>query len=143
MPFIRILLLASLGLNLFLAGWWMGDVFEVRRPPRLSFSERLARALPAETMARIAPAAAEVDQLLRQGFSEREQTLEQLKALSRKEPLAREEFDKLIAALAAQRARAEQVLWRRVGEVFVSLTPAERAAVTDVIFPYPREPRRR
>lgn len=140
MPILRVALFVSLGLNLFIVGWWVGDAW--RRPMPMQPREFTLRPvvqsrLSAETFDQLRPSLDAMDDLLRQGFRARVELFGNLIAAVKAEPYDKAKVDDLLAQLVDARTSVEKAQWQLVGDTLAGLDAQQRAAFAEVIFVRP------
>ena len=133
---IRLLLIASLAVNLFLAGWWVGNA--LRQPPRMDMPipqmMRYAdRASPEEREA-IREIFEKVDVVIKAGFERRVETFAKLREIVTHEPFDEAEFNRLIADLPAQRIASEEQQWAIIRDSIIALSAENRQALAEIFF---------
>ncbi|SEQ52342.1 Heavy-metal resistance [Devosia sp. YR412] len=134
---LRIALYVSLGVNLFIVGWWVGDVW--RRPPPMeprpfNVAGIAQQRLDPATMDTIGPALAAIDTALRSGFEERDAIFAELREAVTAEPYDADRVETLLSQLVVQRTATEEAQWDLVGDTLAKLSPADRIALADIIF---------
>ncbi|RYE60122.1 MAG: periplasmic heavy metal sensor [Hyphomicrobiales bacterium] len=139
---IRLLLIASLAVNLFLAGWWVGD--RLRQPPRMDLPmpqmmSYADRANP-EERAMIGGTFEKVDALIKAGFDQRSATFNKLRELVTHDPFDQATFDQLITQLPQQRLEREEEQWALVRDAIIALSAENRQALAEVFFLPPGPP---
>ncbi len=143
--FIPAVLLASLSLNLFLAGWLAGSGF---RPPLLppmggpfrSLERRLEGRLSPDGMAKIGALLGAMDAGMRRQFDARDAMRRKLHAILITEPFDREGFVAALTELNAGRAQFDGEVSRRVAEVVATLSVHDRAIFADEVLALPPGP---
>lgn len=141
---LRILLIASLAFNIFLAGWWVGDVLRPRpgfmppMPRPMTFADRVRDSLSEEGRQIAGPLLAEIDQVLREGFESRQAQFDRLRELASQDPIDSAAFDATLAAIPDARLENEREQWRLTRELLDQLSPADRMALARFVFPQPR-----
>lgn len=140
MPFLRIALLVSLGLNLFVIGWWAGEAW--RRPQPMQAQQFtvlpiMDARLSTETMDALRPSLVAMGNLMRQGFQDRAAVFENLIEVVKAEPYDKGKVDELLARLVDDRTSVEKQQWQLVAEMLAKLTAEQRAAFAEVIFVRP------
>lgn len=133
---IRLLLIASLAINLFFAGWWVGNT--VRQPPRMpmpvpQMMRYADRASPEEREA-IRDIFDKVDVVIKAGFEQRVETFAKLREIVTHEPFEEAEFNRLIAALPQQRIATEEQQWAIIRDSIIALSAENRQALAEVFF---------
>jgi|GEM_PF-5916189 len=140
----RLLLLVSLGINLFIAGWWVGARFDrpvlppFARP--FSLAEALTRELSPDGQDSVKPMIDRLDSIMRSGFSDRQSIFEALRSLATATSYDSARLHQLLASLPQQRTGSEVTQWQLVGDIFDKLSPADRVRFADVIFLRPGPP---
>ncbi|WEK03293.1 MAG: periplasmic heavy metal sensor [Candidatus Devosia phytovorans] len=140
---LRLGLIVSLGLNIFVLGWWVGGLWRDPRPmePRpFVMADVAASRLSPETLEAIKPTLDAVDHLLQQGFSERVSIFQELTQAVRAEPYDEARVTDLLLRLVDARKQAETEQWRLVGDALADLSAAERSAFAEIVFLGPRGP---
>lgn len=130
-------LLASLGLNLFIAGWWLSDAWRSTRfvdPRPISFTDLAQRRLPPGALDLIREPLARADNVIEAGFKARQEILERLRYLVPQEPYDRQAVEALLAELPGQRLANEQTQWKLVGEALAKLPADQRKAFAELMF---------
>ena len=131
---LRIALFASLGLNLFIGGWWVGDI--VRRAPVMMPPPMMGGV--AEPSAAIVPTLKAIDTILRNGTLERITLLETLRDTASAEPYDAAAVRALLDSMLDLRQRVDAERWSVVAEALPKLNEADRVALAGYIFsPYP------
>lgn len=134
---IKFALLASLGLNLFIAGWWLSDAWRSKqfvdlRP--ISFTDLAQRHLPPEALDLIREPLSRADNVIEVGFKARQAILERLRYLVPQEPYDQQAVEALLAELPGQRLANEQKQWKLVGEALAKLPADQRKAFAELMF---------
>lgn len=133
---LRIALFASLGLNLFIGGWWVGDV--VRRAPGMPPPPMMGSNGIPEPPAAILPTLKAVDQILRDGTDERVALLDALRAAASAEPYDAAAIRTLLDSMIDLRQRVDAKRWSTVADALPALSQADRTALANFVFsPYP------
>ena len=140
---LRIALYVSLGVNLFIVGWWVGDVW--RRPPMMeprpfNVAFMAQDRLDPATMQSIGPILGAIDSVIRTGFDERIQTFADLREAVAADPYDPVAVDALLGRLVDQRNGTETAQWKLVGEALATLSARDRDALASVIFIRPQGP---
>jgi len=140
----RWVLLASLGINLFLVGLWLGSrtefpplgppPFQMPQPRPVTLGERLAHQLSPDALAKVEAPIAKLDNVMRQGFEERQAAFEKARALVTAEPYDAAAVRALLDTLPNQRMAGESEQWGIIANILGELTPADRAAFADLVF---------
>lgn len=139
---IRLLLIASLAFNLFLAGWWVGNTlrqppgFQMPIPQMMRYADR---ASPEEREA-IREIFEKVDAVIRAGFEQRTETFTKLREIVTHDPFDEAEFNRLIAELPAQRIASEEQQWAIIRDSIIALSAENRQALAEVFFMPPGPP---
>lgn len=138
-PF-RIALFVSLGLNLFVVGWWVGDIS--RRPPPmqpqpLTMANMVKDRLSDETMEAIRPSLDALDAVIRDGFVNRTELFAKLREAVAADPYDQALVEDLLGQLVSQRTTAETEQWQIIGEALAHLTTEQRGALADIVFVRP------
>ncbi|MGV3576509.1 MAG: periplasmic heavy metal sensor [Devosia sp.] len=139
---IRLLLIASLAVNLFLAGWWVGNTlrqppgFQMPIPQMMRYADR---ASPEEREA-IREIFEKVDAVIRAGFERRTETFTKLREIVTHDPFDEAEFNRLIAELPAQRIASEEQQWAIIRDSIIALSAENRQALAEVFFMPPGPP---
>lgn len=145
---VKIALLASLGLNLFFAGWWAGDLSRAvighghgpRPNPMQDLTERLHGKLSAAGMAKVEALAHEIDQSFDRRREDPRQFRDRLKPIIAAEQFDPAGFDQVIDKEITRRAAFETGIARRIGEVLNELSPADRKVLVDMVLDRPPPP---
>lgn len=133
---LRIALFASLGLNLFIGGWWVGDV--VRRAPGMMPPLMMGGNAVAEPSATVMPILKTIDTILTTGAAQRVELLEALRATASAEPYDGAAVRALLDAMLDLRQRVDAERWSAVAEALPKLNEADRVALAGYVFsPYP------
>lgn len=145
MPPIRILLVVSLALNLFLAGLILGDYLRPRPgpggPPRpFTFSEWVMRDLSPESRPQVEPLLKGLDGVMTKGFQERDAQFQRLRALMSADPIDQVAIDSVLAKLPEQRLENEREQWRLTGDLLKAVSPADREVLFNIFFRRPGPP---
>jgi len=137
-------LLASLGLNLFLLGLWVGSrsefpqfmppPFQLPQPRPITLGERLATQLSPEGLARVSQPIAQLDNVMRRGFEERQHIFDQLRDLVLAEPYDAAAVKALLDRLPEQRLNGEADQWSIVADILGSLSEQDRRAFAESVF---------
>jgi hypothetical protein len=140
---LRIALFVSLGVNLFIVGWWVGDIW--RRPPPMeprpfNIGMMAQDRLDSATMDAIGPLLQSFDEVVRSGFAARDKVFADLRVAVAADPYDAQRVDALLASLVDQRVATENAQWRLVGETLAKLSPDQRDALADIIFLRPPGP---
>jgi len=140
----RWVLLASLGINLFMVGLWLGSrsdfqplgppPFQMPLPRPVTLGERLAHQLSPDALAKVEAPIARLDDVMRQGFEERQATFEKARTLVTAEPYDAAAVRALLDTLPNQRMAGESEQWDIIANILGELTPADRAAFADLVF---------
>ena len=138
------ILLVSLGLNLFLAGLWLGSrsdfpqfvppPFTAPQPRPVTLGERLASQLSPEGLAKVEGPIAQLDSVMRRGFEERQEIFDQLRELVAAEPYDAAAVKALLDRLPEQRLSGEGAQWNIVADILGSLSDHDRRAFADSVF---------
>ena len=140
MQLMRVIFVISLGFNLFIVGWWLGDQW--RRPapqgPRpLNFTAFLQHRLDLSTLDLIREPLDDVNEIMRAGFNARREIFKKLRTLVSQEPYDRQAVEALLLELPSRRFANEQMQWKMVGVVLAKLSAAERKSFAELVFPQP------
>lgn len=160
--FAPVLLLASIGLNLFFIGWLAGSGF---RPHHLFFTDWLAGSgfrphpppppmgghfvmlerdlegrLSPEGMAKVGALLRDIDAGMRSQFDASETLRRQLHAILVAEQFDGDGFIRAVEALNAGRAKLDGDVARRVTEVMASLSARDRAIFANALLSMPPGP---
>lgn len=142
---LRIALFLSLGFNLFVAGWFVGDVW--RRPPMMEMPapnasllvNMIGQRVSPQTMAVIAPSIEAIDATFRAGFEARTAIFVQLRAAVSADPYDADTVNQLFASLVSARTGTETAQWRQVSETLAQLSASERLVLAEIFFPLPSD----
>lgn len=140
MSILRIALFVSLGLNLFIVGWWVGDTWRPpfpMQPREFTLRPIVESRLPPETFAVLRPSLDAMDDLLRGGFRARVELFEDITAAVKAEPYDKARVNELLARLVDARTSVERQQWELVGDTLAGLDAEQRAAFAAVIFVRP------
>lgn len=140
MPILRIALFVSLGLNLFIVGWWVGDASRSpfpMQPREFTLRPVVESRLPPETFEILRPSLDAMDDLLRGGFRARVELFEDLVDAVKAEPYDKVRVNELLARLVDARTSVERQQWELVGNTLAGLDAEQRAAFATVIFVRP------
>lgn len=129
---LRIALFASLGLNLFIGGWWVGDV--VRRAPGMQPPPFMGGNGGGPPPTAIAPTLEAIDRIIRNGMTERIALLGQLHAAAIAEPYDAAAMRTLLDSLLDLRRRVDAEHWSAVADSLPILNQADRTALADFVF---------
>lgn len=140
------LLLASLGLNLFFAGWLAGSGFRPHPPPppmggRFGMLERqLEGRLSPDGMAKVDAMLRDIDAGMRTQSDAGEILRRQLRMILVAEQFNGDNFVRVLDALNAQREKFDKDVARRVVDVMASLSPRDRTIFADAVLSMPPGP---
>lgn len=142
---LRIALFISLGVNLFVAGWWVGDIWV--RPPRMAMpapdssflASMVKERVSPETMAAIGPSLETIDATFRAGFEARNVIFVELRAAVSAEPYDTATVSRLLSSLVSTRTEIETAQWDQVGETLGRLSASERDVLAEIFFPLPSD----
>jgi len=142
MTSIRLLLIASLAFNLFLAGWWVGNAF--RQPPggpmpMPQVMRYVDRASPEERET-IRGIFEDIDVVIRAGFDQRAETFAKLRAVVMADPFDQAEFDRLMTQLPQERIALEQRQWAIIRDAIIDQSAENRQALAEIFFLPPGPP---
>jgi len=141
-----VLLLVSLGLNLFFAGWLAGSGFRWHPPPppmdgRFGMLERqLEGRLSPEGMAKVGALLRDIDTGMRNQFDAGESLRRQLHALLTAEVFNGDDFVRAVDSLNVGRAKFDNDVARRVAAVMAGLSARDRAIFADAVLSMPPGP---
>lgn len=146
MNILRVFLALSLAVNLFIAGWWVGDA--LRRPPMggppvprvMSFADRIADRVSAEGRESVQGTFAQIDSVIRAGFEERAATFARLRDMLQDDGFDVDAFSALIMQLPQQRETAEIEQWMLVRDAILKLSAEDRRVVAEMFFLPPGPP---
>ncbi len=132
---LRACLLLSLLINVFAAGWWVGDLFRWHRPPppRFSMADFIIGRLSQSGGQKAGPALQEVELLARGDFAKRHARFEQLRELVGREPLDVEAAGNLLREVAVTRLSHEDDISSRLLAILKDLSPGDRQSLVDAI----------
>jgi uncharacterized membrane protein len=139
----RLILVASLALNLFLAGLVVGNLIRPgfgpmpSGPRPFSFVERVVNSVAPERREEVAKLMDEVDAVMRKGFDDRSSQFDQLREIVSQETLDEAALDKALAALPAQRLSNEKAQWRAIGALIKTVSSEDRRVLADAFFMRP------
>lgn len=142
---LRIALFISLGFNLFVAGWWVGDVWrrppmmEMRAPDSSFLADMVKERVSAETMQAIGPSLEAIDATFRAGFEARSAIFVALRAAVAADPYDAAAVSQLFASLVSARTETETAQWRQVGDTLALLSAGEREILAEIFFPLPSD----
>lgn len=147
MSVLRIALIISVGFNLFVAGWWVGDIWH--RPPmmgmpapNISFLENLVKdRVSPETIEAIGPSLELIDATFRAGFDARTAIFADLRVAVSAEPYDPAAVSELFSVLVNSRTQTETEQWRQIGETLGQLPADQRSILADIFFPAPADAR--
>ena len=137
---LRALLIVSLAVNLFFAGWWVGNSF--RQPPGMPMPQMMRyadRASPEEREA-IREIFDKVDVVIKGGFERRAATFAKLRDVVTHDPFDEVEFNRQIAELPQQRIASEEQQWAIIRDSIIALSAENRQALAEVFFLPPGPP---
>lgn len=142
---LRIALFISLGFNLFVAGWWVGDIW--RRPPMMempapntSFLANMVRArVSPDTMQAIGPSLEAIETTFRTGFEARNAIFVELRAAVSADPYDSATVERLLSTLVTNRTETETEQWHQVGETLGRLPAGQREILAEIFFPLPSD----
>lgn len=142
----RFLLAVSLGLNIFIAGWWVGAQLQRGPQPQqpmvrvLSPSDFIAHRLSPQGYAAVQPLLQQLDDVMRRGFGDRAATFDELRQLASANPYDSGKVRALLATLPDKRTDSEATQWQLVADILDKLSPQDRAQFADSIFLKPGPP---
>ncbi|MDC7786783.1 periplasmic heavy metal sensor [Rhodoplanes sp. TEM] len=143
---LRVVLFVSLGVNLFLAGSWVGTLMRPDMPPpRPRHFQDIVR----ELQGRIAPASlakvegllGEIDTRIRSGPADPRRMDEKLRALLSAEAFDPAAFTATVDGFLAARAETDRAIARRIAEEMTAIPRADRKVLGEVVLRPPGPPR--
>lgn len=148
---IRLALVASLGLNLFFAGYWIGSTLNPTfqppwpkpgRGPLHMIAERLRAKLSADGMSKIDKLVDDIEAHMRASMAATEPARQKLKASVAASPFEPEAFIAALGELSAGRTKRDEEAGRRIARTIAELTPEDRKVLADFILLLPNPPPR-
>lgn len=145
MPPIRIILVVSLALNLFLAGILVGDYLRPRpgpggAPRPVAFTEWVMQNLSPESRPQVEPLLVGLDGVMMKGLQDRDAQFQRLRDLIAAEPFDQGAVDNVLAELPEQRLESEREQWRWTSDLLKAVSPADRAVLVNIFFRRPGPP---
>lgn len=138
---IHLILLASLGLNLFILGVWVGEFWRGPVPPfaprPVDFAGLVQQRIDPASVAMIGERLDKLDEIMRFGFEARRQAFVRLREIIAREPYDQQAVEALLAELPAQRLASEETQWQLIAGVLARLPVEGRLAFADVVFAPP------
>jgi uncharacterized membrane protein len=142
---IYLALLASLGLNLFFAGWWVGAGLRPPPPhepggPLHELEHRLQGRLSPAGMSAVERLIEEIDAGFRHQFDAGDAIRRQLHQILISEPFKPEDFVRTLGELTAGRSSFDSTVAQRVAAFAAGLSPEDRRIFADAILAMPPGP---
>lgn len=140
---VRVALLVSLGLNLFLAGLWIGDLMHrgLRPPPgpMHQIMERIEGRLSVDGQRRVRAALIDLDRH-RPPPPANPLSIKNLVSIVETDPFDRVRFLSALEAMNRDRLKVDQERDERIADLLAALTLADRRALAEVLAHLPPPP---
>lgn len=142
---LRIVLFVSLGVNLFLAGSWVGTLMRPDnappRPRHLEIVRELQGRIAPESLARVETLLGEIDGRIRSGPADPRRMDEKLRELLSAETFDPAAFTAAVDGFLAARADNDRAIARRIAEEMTTIPRADRKVLGEVVLRPPGPPR--
>jgi hypothetical protein len=139
-------MLVSLGINLFLAGSWVGTLMRPggwppppRPGPLQSVAHDLQGRITPDSMAKVEALIAEIDRRIRSGPADPGRLEEQVRNLLRADGFDAATFTGTVDQFITTRTENDRAIARRIAEVVAGMPVADRKVLADVVL-RPRGP---
>ena len=143
---LRIALLVSLGVNLFLAGSWAGSLVRSDGPPPprprplQNAVQELQGRISNDSFAKIEALVGEIDGRFRSSPADPRRMDEKLRALLGAETFDPAAFAATVDTFLAARSETDKAIARRIGEVLAGVPVADRKVIAEVVLRGPGRP---
>lgn len=143
---LRIALIVSLGINLFLAGSWVGSLVrsDGAPPPRprplQAALQELQGRISSDSLAKIEALVGEIDRRFRASPADPRRMDERLRTLLAAESFDPAVFAKTVDDFLAARSETDKGIARRIGEVLAGVPVADRKVIAEVVLRAPGRP---
>ncbi|WP_146604458.1 periplasmic heavy metal sensor, partial [Rhodoplanes roseus] len=136
---LRIVLFVSLGVNLFLAGSWVGTLMRPGWPPpppprpMQEIARELQGRIAPDSMAKVEALMGEIDTRIRSGPGDPRRMDDRLRELLSADRFDVEAFTTTVDRFLSARSENDKVIAKRIAEVVVDFSPADRKVLAEVV----------